>query len=91
MTEMKSLFVDSPYMGNITSEIMEKNFPIAVFPEKGFAVGFVRNLEIGRMFAAAPELLDALEDAVRYAQVGDVMSAKAIERARAAIAKAKGE
>lgn len=43
-----------------------------------------------KLIAAAPELMDALVDAVRYAQGGDVLNHAAISRARAAITKATG-
>lgn len=46
------------------------------------------NEELSKQRAINLELLDALEDAVRYAQGGDVLSPKALERARNAIAKA---
>lgn len=43
-----------------------------------------------KLIAAAPELLDALETLVRYAQGGDMPSMQAMNRARAAIANAGG-
>lgn len=43
-----------------------------------------------KLIAAAPDLLDALVDAVRYAQGGDVLHPAALSRARAAITKATG-
>jgi hypothetical protein len=43
-----------------------------------------------KLIAAAPDLLDALVDAVRYAQGGDLLHPAALSRARAAIAKATG-
>lgn len=43
-----------------------------------------------RLIAAAPDLLDELETLVRYAQGADIPPKVAIDRARAAIAKAAG-
>lgn len=42
------------------------------------------------LIVAAPSLLEALVDAVRYAQGGDIMHPNALDRARSAIAKAEG-
>ena len=42
------------------------------------------------LIAAAPDLLSALHDMVRYAKGGDIASPNAVERAIAAIAKATG-
>ena len=50
-----------------------------------------RDAANARLIAAAPELLEALEKLVGYAQGGDLPSNKAIDVARAAIAKATGE
>ena len=44
-----------------------------------------------RLIAAAPDLLDELETLVRYAQGADIPPNVAVDRARAAIAKATGQ
>ena len=54
-------------------------------------VGGAETLEDARLIAAAPDLLSALHDMVRYAKGGDIASPNAVERAIAAIAKATGK
>ncbi len=89
MTETNSLHVDMPYMGNVTTESLEKNFPVAIFPVNGFAVAFCRNIKIGQMFAAAPDMLAALQWVLEHAEYSND-TATGTDLVRAAIAKATG-
>jgi len=53
--------------------------------------GFKRDIPNFHLMAAAPELLDALTDLVGgCGKEGDLFSSEAMEKARAAIAKAEG-
>ena len=60
----------------------EQSRPIYSWSEEGAANA--------RLIAAAPDLLDELETLVRYAQGADIPPNVAVDRARAAIAKAAG-
>ena len=71
---------------------------MAIMPEVGFSIcslgpraGFKRDIPNFHLMAAAPELLDALTDLVGgCGKEGDLFSSEAMEKARAAIAKAEG-
>ena len=52
---------------------------------------FADNNRVARLIAAAPDLLAALEEIAAIAPVGDFEVHRAVDIARAAIAKAKGE
>ena len=62
-----------------------------ILPEAGHAMTTRQQAANARLIATAPELLDALTDLVGgCGKEGDLFSSEAMEKARAAIAKAEG-
>ena len=90
MGEVMSKHTPGPWrFAWIDNDDLQMSFASVVIGEHVFSVGHGHEREASaRLIAAAPDLLEALEFALHYIPVED---AEGMWKARAAIAKAKGE